>query len=46
MNIFGPNDHEISLDDETVEILEIIENCDEYSDLDDDNIEEEYIPEY
>ena len=45
MRKYGPNDHELSLDEETVEILEIIENCDEYSDLDDD-YEEEYIPEY
>ncbi len=46
MYLFGPNDHDTSLDEETVEILEIIENCDEYSDLDDDNEETEYIPEY
>ena len=46
MDFLGPNDKVISLDDETVEILEIIENCDEYSDLDDDDSVEEFIPEY
>lgn len=46
----GPRDKELTLDEETVEILEIIENCDDYSDLDDTNemdfYSEEYIVEY
>ena len=46
MKFLGPNDKVNSIDDETVEILEIIENCDEYSDFDDEEIIDEYIPEY
>ena len=41
----GPNDKVLTEDEETVEILEIIENCDEYY-LDDETDEEEYVPEY
>lgn len=42
----GPNDKVLTEDEETVEILEIIENCDEYCDSDDDDGYEEYVPEY
>ncbi len=37
----GPRTKEMTVDDETVEILEIIEDCPDYSDLD-----EEYNPIY
>ena len=37
----GPRDTNLTEDEETVEILEIIEQCEDYSDLD-----ESYIPEY
>ena len=32
---FGPGSKVLSSDEETVEILEIIEECDDYSDLED-----------
>ena len=32
--LLDPRDKVLSEDEETVEILEIIENCDDYSDLD------------
>lgn len=41
MILNGPRDKELTLDEETVEILEIIEQCPDYSDLD-----EEYNPIY
>ena len=41
--IQDPRSKALSSDEETVEILEIIENCDDYSDLDDqDRVEYEY----
>lgn len=40
----GPRNKELSLDEETVEVLEAIENCEEYSDLNDD-YEVEYLDE-
>ena len=44
MNKIGPRTKELTADEETVEILEIIEGCDDYSDLDDD-YEVEYLDE-
>lgn len=41
MRLFGPGNKEMTVDEETVEILEIIEECPDYSDLDD-----EYTPIY
>ena len=38
----GPNDKTLSLDEEMVEIIEVIENCDDYSDLDDSTPVYEY----
>ena len=40
----GPRTKELSLDEETVEVLEVIENYDDYSDLDND-YEIEYLDE-
>ena len=41
--ITDPRSKMLSSDEETVEIVEIIENCDDYSDLDENNdIAEEY----
>lgn len=40
----GPRNKELSLDEETVEVLEAIESCEEYSDLNDD-YEVEYLDE-
>ena len=40
----GPRTKELSFDEETVEVLEAIESCDDYSDLDDD-YEVEYLDE-
>ena len=43
----GPRDRQLTADEETVEILEIIEDCENYSDLDDDSVDYEiYEPEY
>lgn len=36
MNVLDPGTKELTLDEETVEILEIIEECEDYSDLNDD----------
>lgn len=41
MALIGPRTKELTVDEETVEILEIIEECEDYSDLD-----EEYNPLY
>ena len=42
----GPRTKELENADEIVEVLEIIENSDEYSDLDDDDLYEvEYLDE-
>lgn len=41
MSYVGPRTKELTPDEEMVEILEIIENCEDYSDL-----EEEYNPIY
>lgn len=38
---FGPRTKELTADEETVEILEIIEGCDDYSDLNDDDTDYE-----
>ena len=38
----GPRDRELTVDEQTVEIVEILESCDDYSDLDDDDNNEEY----
>jgi len=45
---FGPRDKELTDDEQTVEILEIIEGCDGYSNLDNEVVEdyEVYEPEY
>ena len=40
-----PRNKELSLDEETVEILEVIEQCDDYSDLDDDEYSSEFVEE-
>lgn len=41
--IYDPRSKMLSSDEEMVEIVEIIENCDDYSDLDEDNdISSEY----
>lgn len=40
-----PRNKELSLDEETVEILEVIEQSDDYSDLDDGEYEVEYLEE-
>ena len=44
--IMGPNDRTLTLDEETVEIIEVIENCDDYSNLDDNIDDIDYIVEY
>ena len=41
----GPRDKQLSADEETVEIVEILENCPDYSDLDDDNTDIDYVVE-
>ena len=41
MLYFGPRTKELTADEETVEILEIIEGCDDYSDLNDDDTDYE-----
>lgn len=41
MIFVGPRTKELTTDEETVEVLEIIENCESFSDLD-----EEYDPIY
>ena len=43
---FGPRDRQLTTDEETVEVLEIIEDCDNYSDLDDDEEYQVYDTEY
>ena len=43
--MMDPRNKELSLDEETVEILEVIEQCDDYSDLDDGEYEVEYLEE-
>ena len=40
-----PRNKELSLDEQTVEILEVIEQCDDYSDLDDGEYSVEYLEE-
>ena len=40
-----PRNKELSLDEETIEILEVIEQSDDYSDLDDDEYRVEYLEE-
>lgn len=40
----GPRTKELSFDEETVEVLEAIESCEDYSDLDNDE-EVEYLDE-
>ena len=42
----GPREKALTTDEETVEVLEIIEDCTEYSDLDDQNYEVEYTEEF
>lgn len=34
----GPREKTYTVDEETVEVIEILENCENYSDLDDDFI--------
>lgn len=43
--MMDPRTKELSLDEETVEILEVIEQCDDYSDLDDDEYSVDYLEE-
>lgn len=40
-----PRTKELSIDEETVEILEVIEQADDYSDLDDDDYKVSYFEE-
>lgn len=41
-NLYDPRTKALSNDEETVEVLEVIENCDDYSDLDDSTPVYEY----
>ena len=45
----GPRDRELTLDEEMIEVIEVIESCEGYSDLDSgvsDNYEFDYLPEF
>ena len=46
--IMGPRTKELTLDEETVEVIETIEQCEDYSDLDEDLYfdENDYTVEY